>query len=229
MQMVFFNVLDSEIEKPFLDFVTSIQKDTDIFCFQECAYKTLNLLQNSLSSYSLITDYKYLSKGEHFPQAIYCSKDFNILSTFSVSKISLGTGLGLYVELSIGNKVLHLINVHGTSLPGDKTDTGARITQSHDLIEFCRNLTGPVIIGGDFNLDINTKSVNMFECAGYSNLIKDFSIRTTRNNVAWSKYPNAPQMYADFAFVNSKVKVTSFEVIENEVSDHLPMILNIDF
>jgi hypothetical protein len=67
----------------------------------------------------------------------------------------------------------------------------------------------------------------MFKNNGYKNLIGDYQIITTRNNLAWSLYPDK-QYFADYVFASPEIKVKSFEVPNNEVSDHLPLILEIE-
>jgi endonuclease/exonuclease/phosphatase family metal-dependent hydrolase len=73
----------------------------------------------------------------------------------------------------------------------------------------------------------------MFEEAGYKNLIKEFNIKNTRNNTCWEQFKedvkiSGKQHFADYCFTSHDVKVKSFEVPYNEVSDHLPLILDID-
>ena len=77
---------------------------------------------------------------------------------------------------------------------------------------------------------MDTESVRMFEEAGYRNLIRDFDIKTTRNQISWDMWPDLPkQLWADFVFVSPDIKVKSFVVPEDdESSDHLPMILEVD-
>jgi endonuclease/exonuclease/phosphatase family metal-dependent hydrolase len=84
------------------------------------------------------------------------------------------------------------------------------------------------IIGGDFNLLPETKSAQMFEENDYRSLIKEFRIRTTRNRLAWELYPNDKQYYADYVFVSPGVNVKEFSVPENEISDHLALILRVE-
>jgi endonuclease/exonuclease/phosphatase family metal-dependent hydrolase len=67
----------------------------------------------------------------------------------------------------------------------------------------------------------------MFEENGYIDHIKENNIPTTRNRHSWDRYPNK-QYYADYAFTSPEVKVNHFEVIENEASDHLPLVLDIE-
>ena len=68
----------------------------------------------------------------------------------------------------------------------------------------------------------------MIEKIGMRNLIKDFSIATTRNALSYGNYPESERQYfADYVFVSSGVRVLNFSVPEIEISDHLPMILEI--
>lgn len=125
-----------------------------------------------------------------------------------------------------------LCGVHGIAEPGEKLDTVERIKQSQEVINSVKEVKLPAIIGGDFNLLPNTKSVKMFEEAGYRNLIKDFNIQETRNRLAWEFFKDTPgyvqQHFADFCFVSKDIKVKSFEVPDIEISDHLPLILEFD-
>ena len=142
------------------------------------------------------------------------------------------TGFSSFVSFEFGNKVVNLMNVHGKAHPGHKKDIPERILQSQKIIDFMADKSGPKIIGGDFNLLPDTESVKMFEKAGYKNLIKDFNIENTRNRLSWEQFQHQPdfvkQYFADFCFVSPDVKVKSFEVPYNEVSDHLPLILDFE-
>ena len=73
-----------------------------------------------------------------------------------------------------------------------------------------------------------TKSLGILERTGYINLIKEYGIESTRNEVSWKLYPNNKQYFADYVFVNKETKVESFKVPYSEISDHLPLILNFD-
>jgi hypothetical protein len=121
----------------------------------------------------------------------------------------------------------NLINFHGLSRPGDKLDTPARIEQSQELLNIAGALPKlPVIICGDFNLELETTSIKMLE-RHYINLIREYKVDNTRNEVSWKLF-DQKQHFADFIFVSSEIRVNSFEVPYNEISDHLPMILQFD-
>ena len=67
-----------------------------------------------------------------------------------------------------------------------------------------------------------------FAAAGYRDLVKEYQIATTRNRLAWEKWPNNMQLYADYTFVSPGVTVPDFRVPAIEVSDHLSMIIDVN-
>ena len=128
-------------------------------------------------------------------------------------------------NLAIGKKELSVVNYHGPALPGNKLDTPERIGNSQALKAIWEDLSAPAkILGGDFNLMPDTESIKILEGCG-KNLIREFKIENTRNEISWKKYHNK-QSFADFAFVSSAVKLKNFEVPYNLASDHLPMVID---
>ena len=163
-------------------------------------------------------------------QAVFVRKGLEVLSSGELKlykNTPKDTGFASYIILKKSGQILNVLNIHGKTLPGTKMDTPARIKQSRVIIDFFKDKNGPKIIGGDFNLNPDTKSVAMFEEAGYKNLIKEFGIKNTRNEVSWKMFNNI-QYFADYVFVSKEVKVTGFEVPYNEISDHLPQILDFE-
>lgn len=88
-------------------------------------------------------------------------------------------------------------------------------------------MPGIKILGGDFNTLPDEKSITMFETAGYKSLIKDFAVNTTRNRYVWERYPKNKMYYSDYVFVERGTKLKSFDVPGIEVSDHLPMVVEL--
>jgi endonuclease/exonuclease/phosphatase family metal-dependent hydrolase len=84
---------------------------------------------------------------------------------------------------------------------------------------------GKQILCGDFNLDLETKSVALLE-ENLRNLIREKGIITTRHPEYYPKYNEMP--FADYTFVTNDVLVRKFEVPQEPVSDHLPMILEFE-
>lgn len=270
MKLVFLNVWDGEIREGIETFVKEHSVDTDIFCFQEAYDKMKHLCEQLLPSYTVISEYKYVSKQDDFAQATYIRESLEIERIELLLKDTPNTGLGIYTQvgaprvhtleshpaprrsenlaeakerLSIHpalpggvsrrrikdeDYTLCVCNFHGISKPGKKLDTSERLLQSAEILNFFKDIEGPKIIGGDFNLELDSNSVKMFEENGYKNLIRDRGILTTRNRLTWEKYPEGKQYFSDYVFVSSDVKVKDFLVENIEISDHLPMILSIE-
>lgn len=227
MKIIFLNVWNNELPEKIKEFVSENLSDTDIFCFQEVESRAEQMFAYHLPNYKKFICHKFVSKDDDFFLATYVRNSLKILRSeiFLEDKKNLGLGIYTYVENS-GHK-LKICNFHGLSQPGNKLDTPERIEQSRLIIEFFNNQNGPKIIGGDFNLFKDTRSVEMFAENGYQNLIKEFSIPTTRNRYVWERFPGSKQYFSDYVFLSPEVKVKKFSVPNLEVSDHLPMILEI--
>ncbi len=226
MKIIFLNVWNGKIQEGITKFIKEQSQDTDIFCFQEAYDEFKELFRDVFTNHKKISAYKFVVKDDDFPQATYVGKNINILSSEILFEGQKDCGLGIYLRVEFNNKYpVHICNFHGLSKPGDKLDNLNRLNQSQKLIDFFKEKKGLKIIGGDFNLLPETKSLRMFEENGYRDLIKEFKVLSTRNHFAWDMYPDNPQYYSDYVFVSPNVKVKEFSVPDIEISDHLPMIL----
>jgi hypothetical protein len=165
--------------------------------------------------------------------AIFFKQKFSIESYFEnvVAEIdfnqdhpSEGKFMAQGLVLNFNNKQLGVVNYHGMSRPGDKQDTERRILASGVLKKVWQNVRlENKILCGDFNLLPNTQSIQILESVA-RNLISEFKIQNTRNEISWQKYKNK-QSFADYMFVSNSINVQNFQVPYNLVSDHLPMEL----
>ncbi|MEI8344227.1 MAG: endonuclease/exonuclease/phosphatase family protein [Candidatus Moraniibacteriota bacterium] len=228
MKIVFLNTWNGKIQDKIAEFIKEQVNDTDIFCFQEVYAEMKIICKELLADYVEISAYKFVIKNDDFPQATYVRKNLNILSSEIIFDRDMDCGLGIYLQIKNADKNIHVCNFHGLSQPGHKLDNPNRLKQSRGLIDFFQGKKGAIVIGGDFNLFPETKSIQMFEENGYGNLIKDYKIATTRNKFAWEMYPESKQYYSDYIFANGEVKVKNFLVPSIEVSDHLPLILDFE-
>jgi exonuclease III len=201
--------------------------ESDIFCFQEIKDEIKNEIDSILKDFESSFISKELGEFGSFNLATYINKKYENFSFEIIEDNLQQTTPAIFLEISSGNSKWNILNFHGQPFPGDKLDTEDRINASKRLIKFMNNKNGYKIIGGDFNLLPETKSITSFENFGYQNLIKKFKIKTTRNNNAWKLYLDK-QYFADYAFVSDNVEIKKFEVIENMISDHLPQILEIE-
>jgi hypothetical protein len=234
MKILFLNCWYGQTEEIFFDFIKEHSFNTDIFCFQEIPPELNQKLKKLLSSHQAIYN---SDETTHFGfkngDAIFVLSNLPVLASGKKEFFDRDPneiGYLQYSRIKIGNTKLLLGNVHGLAHPGTKLDNPKRLIQSRGIIDFFKKENGLKIIGGDFNLLPETKSIGMIEKAGYRNLIKEYKIKSTRNNLSWKnlKEDQEKQYFADYVFVSKDIKVTSFSVPHNEVSDHLPLILNFE-
>jgi hypothetical protein len=228
MKIIFFNVWNGRIREGMKEFMKEQSVNTDIFCFQEVFNEMRFICDEKIPNHQeVFADREANPVNYAFSSATYIAKGITLMESSVIRIDKLESGFTLYTKVSVGDRDIHICNAHGISKPGEKKDTPVRIGQSQDIIDFLKDKKGLKIIGGDFNLLPETRSVKMFEETGYKDLIKDFNIKTTRNRLAWDMYPNKI-LFSDFIFASSDIKVKSFSVPHLEISDHLPLILDIE-
>ena len=132
---------------------------------------------------------------------------------------------GRYQWVKIGRKddEITVMNVHGLwQKDSNKKDTPERTHQSHQIRKFLDFQVGKKIICGDLNLALDTESMKILE-KGMVNLIKKYSVSSTRSSI-YTK----PEKFADYIIVSEDIKVDDFKVLQDEVSDHLPLSLDFE-
>lgn len=228
MKIVFLNAWKNEV-KGLKDFILEQSKDTDIFCIQESLdSKSVNFCQKYLPNYQLFFAKKRSTDSNYFEQSTFVKKGIKVIETKVLGEEDLKIGLVIFNKIETKDKkIINLCNVHGHGLPGHKQDTPARLKFSQLIVDFLKDFSGYKIVGGDFNLDLGIKSVQIFKDNKFRNLIEEFKIDTTRNHYAWDKYEDK-QLFADHIFVKPSFKIKKLTVPKVDISDHLPMILEID-
>lgn len=226
MRIIFLNIWHGKMQESLKEFIAREAPATDIFCLQEVYPEAKPLCDDLLHGFTSVTAYKKFS-GNNFALATYVKDRLTVLSSGDILDDISNVGSGLSAEVNASAGKLHVCNVHGPALPGEKLDNADRIAQSRALIDLLCACPGQKIIGGDFNILPDTESIRMFAAEGYVDLIKEWNISTTRNRLAWENYPGHELYYSDYVFVSPDVKVKNFTVPKNEISDHLPMILEI--
>ncbi len=226
MKIIFLNAWHGKQKEELEAFILEHRETTDIFCFQEANQNLAKITDEILLDFfqAISGTKKSSEEGFNFKNKTYVRKGVKIEDSGVLLDGVEGAGLAFWTSLDFKGRKILLVNVHGESRPGNKLDTEARIFQSQEIIDFLEEKEGLKIVGGDFNLFPETQSVKLFAQNGYRNLINDFKIDTTRNELAWKLYPDK-QLWADYTFVSAEVGVKSFTVPKNTVSDHLPMIL----
>ncbi|MBI4973110.1 endonuclease/exonuclease/phosphatase family protein [Candidatus Roizmanbacteria bacterium] len=122
------------------------------------------------------------------------------------------------------NKKLRLLNYHGIWTQ-HKQGNDLAYKACKKIEKLALEVDYPSIICGDFNLFPETPSIKLFD-ENFINLPNKYNIMTTRppTNELHGKERNV----VDYIFISKGVKVNSFEVLDSDVSDHLPLLLDFD-
>jgi endonuclease/exonuclease/phosphatase family metal-dependent hydrolase len=253
MKLLSLNIWGGRLYEPLINFLKLNKNEIDIFCFQEVFKSEKNIFSNGskMNMYfdlqNLLNDYQifYSPTLENrdlkqevnfkvsFGNAIFVKKGIKIVKEGSIfihgaynkTKKLFDESYGTYfnfprtLQYVILENGLMVINIHGFWTLKTKNDTPESKAQAKKIIKFLSNFENKKIICGDFNLNPDTKSILLLE-EHLLNLIKDYKIKTTRN-----KYYEGKEKYADYIFVSNEINVLDFEVIDQEVSDHLPLLL----
>ena len=130
-----------------------------------------------------------------------------------------------YVTLATPTGDTTIATWHGLWNGEGKTDTPERISQSRSLVSILRELPGRLILCGDFNLLPGTESLRIISL-GLRDLISQFGITNTRSEKHYAKSVR----YADYIFTEPAIDVRACAVIPaHEISDHLPLVIEITY
>jgi len=116
---------------------------------------------------------------------------------------------------------IHIINHHGYHVPGHKNGNDFTMKACQQIADYARQLDGPVIITGDFNLLPDSESIEILN-KDFRNLTKEYGLQTTRTDLTHKSEP------CDFIFVNDKVAVNDFYASEVVASDHQGLVLDFE-
>lgn len=245
MKIITLNTWGGRVKGPFVEFIKKY-KDIDVFCFQEIYDKAEEIMSGEYpeDSMNIFTDIQNLLP-EHigffrpilhgvYGLAIFIKKDMVIVEE-GEKFIHVSNSVAItdghhsrnmqWIKFNLDGKIYTVANVHGLWNGKGKTDTPQRIAQSNAIKEFLNTTENPKILCGDFNLNPDTDSIKMLE-TGMKNLVKDYSITTTRTSIYFNK-PGKSEKFADYIFISPDIEVKDFKVLSEEVSDHAALLLEI--
>lgn len=243
MKLITLNTWGGQVFEPLAEFLKRYSTEIDIFCFQEVLHNAVNV-RPVLGDVrpNLFSEFEQML-GERFAGSYAASQDNDEgLAMFVQKTIRIeeqgdifvykhknamigddGTTVGRniqYVSFTQNNKQYTVVNFHGLWTGGDKKDTPERFEQSKKVKRFLNDAPGAKVLCGDFNLLPDTESVAILE-KGMRNLIKEHGITSTRSHF----YDKEPK-FADYIMVSPEIKVKDFRVLQDPVSDHLPLYLD---
>lgn len=158
------------------------------------------------------------AKNEHFYQSYSdCLDSTNWLTEDEPRSVAI-------VEIKIKGKILQILNLHGT-WSKDKLGGKRALAQCKYILKAAKRKNIATIIVGDFNLLPETKGIKLIS-KEFRNLVSEFGIKSTRPK--FNDGTDKGENVIDYIFVNDKIRVKDFRVIDTNISDHLPLILDFD-
>jgi endonuclease/exonuclease/phosphatase family metal-dependent hydrolase len=248
MNLISLNTWGGRAGLPLLKRFFGKYQDTDIFCLQEIWQTSdpslieardprivIDLLEQIASS---LPDFQCFFRPQY--RGIYGLATFvrKNISVENEGEVFVFKGPGFENPVSMGNharNIQHLtlqtkmgpvtvVNFHGLWNGKGKSDSEDRLLQSRNIAAFLKTLNNPYILVGDFNLTPDTQSFKILREACPKDLIFEYGISSTRS----SFYPK-PEKMADYLLTSEKVPTSFFEVLPDEVSDHLALRADFDF
>lgn len=250
MKLITLNIWGGQIFEPLTEFLKRHSDEVDIFCFQEM----FNNPPDVPSKASQATWYSKIPRSTIYsdikailPQHesyIHPTQDNEeslamfVRNTIPISKIEevyvyrwknamenddpSTYGINLeYLQFQQEGKQYTICNLHGHWTPNNKNDTPARLEQSKNIKKFLNSIEGAKILCGDFNTAPDTESMKILE-EGMKNLIKENGVISTRSQL----YKKEGIKFADYILVSPEIDVKDFKVLQDQVSDHLPLYLD---
>ncbi|MFA5841135.1 MAG: endonuclease/exonuclease/phosphatase family protein [Candidatus Paceibacterota bacterium] len=243
MKLISLNTWCGKIYEPLKKFIEDNANETDIFCFQEIRNgkyldrweaedevedlfeKIENILPNFKGYFTEMTPGLGLAtyiKNTLEVEKFYSSTVLSSEELEDIEKFENRTTKPRVIQVITLKNKLSILNFHGI-YGGYKKDTKERELQTKRIQEILIKLDEPKILIGDFNLNPDTNAVAELEKL-MRNLIKENNINATRSDLYEEK---EIMPFADYAFVSKDINIKDFRVLQDEVSDHLPLFLEI--
>jgi endonuclease/exonuclease/phosphatase family metal-dependent hydrolase len=244
MKLTNLNLQGGLIYESMIEFIKKNFPETDVFCFQEVFNDTKairSVLGNARPKLfselqSILPDfngyYADILENDVGGLAIFIKKSLVVNKTDNViifpeldttedendeSYFSMGRDLQVLEFNNLG-KTYTILNFHGMWIAKGKIDTEKRLEQSEKVKKVFDSLKGARILCTDLNVTPGTKSLAILT-EGNRDLIQEYGITSTR-----SLLKNRPEV-VDYVIVSPEVEVLKFETLKDEVSDHLPLVL----
>jgi endonuclease/exonuclease/phosphatase family metal-dependent hydrolase len=243
MKIMSLNIWGGHVKQPLLDFIAK-HHDVDVFCFQEVYHNGARKVSDEervvylnifAEMQALLPEHKPFFRPvveNHYGIAMLVKNEVEVIEEgqFPIYDNPGYPGIGpahsrilQWANCQVGPHVYTVINIHGLWNGKGKTDSPERILQSQRIREFVEKLKDPFVLCGDFNLRPDTESLQIIQ-KGMTNLIEKQGITSTRT----SFYPKE-EKFADYVFTSPALTVRRFEVLQDVVSDHAPLLVEVEF
>lgn len=131
----------------------------------------------------------------------------------------------LDVVVDAGHRQVHAISVHGRRI-APPFDDKENLRQAELMANYLTSLDDePFIMGGDLNMPPDTKVIDKISSVS-QNLMRDLTSQTTNPRIHFLKNKG---YLIDFIFTSKHFKVKRLEIEQVDVSDHLPVVAELEF
>lgn len=237
------NIWCGKMREPLEPFLKKYSGEADIFFFQEVAefvgldrsdkfigrqelesmfpsFQYFYVMQQNDMAHPLLDSVPF-----HMLQGIYVHKSFLVERSWSVDVLHDNSHRLQLLSLQKDGEAFCVANYHGVQRIGEpKIDTDERWLQAEIVRREVMSLSCPYIFGGDLNLVPENKSFQAMT-EGMRDLVKEYGVESTRNE----HFPYLHEStYSDYLLTNPEMRVDDFKVLPDIVSDHQPLMLNVE-
>ncbi len=218
--------LEGYVDHPSLNFIQKVKDTTgckhSIFV-PEFAFRAPTLHNNDLPlEWGIMILSRFPLLGHEYTSYIneYAVYDWEDVNDYSI----LHKGI-LVAKIDLDGKLLHVATTHGVWGTDDK-DNSDRLKMSSAIVTAIEDKK-PLLLSGDLNVDQNTETIRNIE-EHVTNAFRD-TLETTFN--MRHKDPSKGTFgssIVDFVFASQDIKVLSAYSPEDNVSDHVPLIVEFE-
>lgn len=122
-------------------------------------------------------------------------------------------------------ELIHILSLHG-AWTAPPTDTPETIRQARQIASHLKGLGAPFVLGGDLNMPPEKETTKIISAAA-NNLMVGSGVKQTTHPTIHKIAPRG--FLIDYLFVSDDFKKIDLTVPEIIVSDHLPVIANLEF
>lgn len=127
--------------------------------------------------------------------------------------------------VEVGGQPMHLLSVHG-AWTAPPTDTPEALRQAKLIADHLKGLDTPFIMGGDLNTTSEMQVFKLIEKSAV-NLLEDSGIEFTTHPTVHKIAPR--KLAVDYIFTSPDFKKISIEAPLVLVTDHLPVVAELEF
>lgn len=243
MKVIQVNAWLGHLMHPLFDFLE--KEDPDVVCLQEIlSNEQQNPLFESFSIQQRLSEkfaYHYFSPTYTFPAfGEKVGMGNLILSKYPLTDQRTVFVKGAFAEsqtldsftrnirnaqfctVDAGDNTFTIVNHHGFH-DRDPAGTAESLTCIQKLIDELKQISGPIIMCGDFNVQPDSATIQAIHVQlPLKNLTSEYKLETTLSSIFRVKDIQVP---ADYIFISPEIHVTDFEASSSIVSDHKALIL----